>query len=621
MSAGVQHLFFLGLPDLGQLVCTTLTLQEEEDEPRNKQIKACRKLVLLYKDVLASPAQDSVTGITVVMAVGSPQRVLPGVLQYCLSYSLISRLAPSWNKVGLYLISGNDFLSEGGVLNAVSMGLSTSEGQLCISVEASTVRLPPVALEDFDFPPIVLSRFCSDPDSCLDLEQARWCHVLPSMRRGEIIAVRRQLPSDGPFRTYGDLQNHWNSLYGYRLPELAEQELVYCSVCFRLLGNRLFTYPLSCIRMQPVQRCPRVDLHQTLGSFLPDIRDTLQSVCGFPARLTSKPRVHTVAPNTTTTVQELNSQVSTMSSSKLDISQVAALPPPQPVKPFCWSQPPAWTPLSQQGGAPGQSQGCQGDRTGPLSLSFSSTLTHFQAPLCLTSSTSSSSSSAHSSGPGPSQTPVYSPHKCVPVFKSKCSLHPGSDGLQPAQNQCLSGRVVERATVTAFDKGADSPSSSLPAPPPPTVPHFNHCPKRYSSTDPQPPAHPKLKRIFGPEIVLTPNQEIKSKSGPKTSSDGEAVAYSSSGRQEKAAKQPSAAPPEPPRPPPSSAVSSKDTCSSSRQEVVLESNVMQDVEEMARSHQLSRLSCATLSSERKGCAGQGQTLEGAPDLDDHGKSD
>lgn len=31
--------------------------------------------------------------------------------------------------------------------------------------------------------------------------------------------------------------------YGYRLPELAEEEVVYCSVYFRLVGERLFTYP------------------------------------------------------------------------------------------------------------------------------------------------------------------------------------------------------------------------------------------------------------------------------------------------------------------------------------------------------------------------------------------
>eukprot|EP00064_Thunnus_orientalis_P023251 superscaffoldBa00008607_g23484 len=63
-----QSLFFLGLPNLKKLCCVTLSLQEEDEEPRSKQIKTCRELVLLYSDILASPALDSFNEITVVMA-------------------------------------------------------------------------------------------------------------------------------------------------------------------------------------------------------------------------------------------------------------------------------------------------------------------------------------------------------------------------------------------------------------------------------------------------------------------------------------------------------------------------------------------------------------------------
>lgn len=43
MSGGVQQsMFFLGLPDLKKLCCITLTLQEEDEELRSKQIKTCR---------------------------------------------------------------------------------------------------------------------------------------------------------------------------------------------------------------------------------------------------------------------------------------------------------------------------------------------------------------------------------------------------------------------------------------------------------------------------------------------------------------------------------------------------------------------------------------------------
>ncbi|XP_053268329.1 mucin-5AC isoform X2 [Pleuronectes platessa] len=338
------------------------------------------------------------------LQLGSPRGVFPGDLQCCLSYSLISRLSPSWNKAGLYLVSGKDFLSERGTQSAVSMELSTTEGQLCISINTHTVRLSPTTLEDFNLPPLVLRRFCSDPDSVLDPSSTGgtvWCHVLPSMKKGQIITISRQLPRDGPFRTYTDLQNHWNSLYGYRLPELPEAELVYCSVYFRLLGETLFTYPLSCIRLQPAQCCPRGDLQGALDSFLSDVRDRVQSVCGFPARLTRKPCYHTTSLNSAASAQVQSREqvnLTTSSSVRPVLTQLPA-PPLRPVRPSFSSQPPAWPPRSQQdralgllgnGGGVGssltQSQESRGDGDWLSSL-FS--LSDVAPPLSSTSSSSS----------------------------------------------------------------------------------------------------------------------------------------------------------------------------------------------------------------------------------------
>ncbi|XP_039982980.1 uncharacterized protein C18orf63-like isoform X10 [Xiphias gladius] len=674
MSGGVQQtLFFLGLPDLKKLVCISLTLQEEDGEPRSEQIKTCRELVLLYSDILASPALDSFTNITVIMAIpffqkgvlrafgqrrrlqlGSPQCVFPGDLQCCLSYSLITRLAPSWNKAGLYLISGKDFLTEGGRLNAVSMELSTSEGQLCISIEANTVRLPPTTLEDFDLPPLVLRRFCSDPDSILDPTSTGgtiWCHVLPSMKKGQIITISRQLP----FRTYRDLQNHWNSLYGYRLPELAEEEVVYCSVYFRLVGERLFTYPLSCIRLQPVQRCPRADLQGALGSFLSAIRETVQSVCGFPARLASKPCYHTASLNTAASVRVLT----TLSSVRPVLTQLPAPPPLRPKRSSFGSQPSVRTPLSQQAGAPGllgdgygfggsltQSQGCRGDGDWPsssssssahVSFSFSDSSGYQSAPSLSSSSflplfqqaSSLTSSSSLFTPPSPQcQTSMNPALRPVPVFKNR---HP-SRHLNVAllrvqkQREHLSGGGEERRRVTlpAFGKNrpATAPPSASFAPPPilppPTIPRFSRRPKPHSSTTPQPSAHPKIKLIPGlgpasktkPRLILTPKpgMKLKSRSSHKTGSGSSTVANSSHKLQEKATKQPSAAPPEPPQPLTSSDMSNKDTSDSSRGGVVFQSKPKKsraaiqdvDVEKMARKDQPSELNSVTLVAWLRG---------------------
>ncbi|XP_044195140.1 uncharacterized protein C18orf63 isoform X3 [Thunnus albacares] len=655
-----QSSFFLGLPNLKKLCCVTLSLQEEDEEPRSKQIKTCRELVLLYSDILASPALDSFNEITVVMAIsffqrgflqafgrrrslqlGSPQCVFPGVLQCCVSYSLITRLAPSWNKAGLYLISGKDFLTECRRLNAVSMELSTSEGQLCISIETNTVRLPPTTLEDFGLPPLVLKRFRSDPDSVLDPSStggAVWCHVLPSMKKGQIITISRQLPKDGPFRTYRDLQNHWNSMYGYRLPELAEEAVIYCSIYFRLVGEKLFTYPLSCVRLQPVQLFPRVDLQGTLGSFLSDIRDGLQSVCGFPARLTGKPCYHTAGLNTAASAQVSSGEqvnLTTSSSIRPVLTQLPA-PPPRPARPSFGSQPSACTPLSQQAGAQGllgnargfggnltQSQECRRSSSSfssPASFSVSSG-SHSAPSLSSSSSSSSSSlplfqpassSSSFSSVLPPLPPPLNPTPKLVPIFKNK---HPSRHvnvallRLQKQKEQ-LSRGGGGRVTLPAIGKNTPTSStvsslSSLPIPPPPAVPRFNRHLKPHSSAAPQPSSssnHPKLKHMASlspsakpkPVLVLAPKPETKSKPRTKQNPDqsAAAAAETSSKAQEKAAKQPS------------------DTSSreSSRGGVAFESKPKKsraairdvDVEKMARSNQLSRLNSATLSSWLRG---------------------
>nr|XP_046227786.1 uncharacterized protein C18orf63 [Scatophagus argus] len=610
MSAGVQHsMCFLGLPDLKKLCCITVTLQEEDEELRSRQMKTCRELVLLYSDILASPALDSFCEITVVMAIpffhrgilqafgqrrslqlGSPQCVFPGVLQCCLSYSLITRLAPSWNKAGLYLVTGRDFLSESGRLGAVSLELSTCEGHLCISTEGSTVRLPPATLEDFDLPPLVLRRFCSEPDAVLDPSStggAVWCHVLPreiSMKKGQIISISHKLPRDGPFKTYRDLQNHWNCLYGYRLPELPEEDVVYCSVFFRLLGQRLFTYPLSCIRLQPVQRCPRVDQQGALGSFLSDIRHRLQSVCGFPARLTVRPCYHTISVDSAAAGQvwsgeEVNLPTCSSSSIRPALTQLPPPPPPPPSPPrplkFPFgSQPPALAPLCQQEGA----QGLLGNRCGFRKSVIQSQESGGDWP-----------SSVLSPLPPPGQTPAVLAPKLVPIFRNKSPSRHINVALLRVQKQKeqLSGGEEKRGRVTLPSFRTKTRAASVPGRPPPAIPHCNHHPKPRSGAAPQATSKPGI--IPKPQKL---ESKFKSTSSPKTnmkrSSESQTAANSSSEVQEQA----SAA-----SPLPSSEIPDKVSSVRSGGGIVLKSKPNKsrsavrrvEVEEIARSNQLSRL--------------------------------
>ncbi|XP_041904818.1 uncharacterized protein C18orf63 homolog [Corvus kubaryi] len=306
-----QSLFFVSLPELQKLCAATVTLSSQipETEARSTQIKTCRQLLFLYQEILSAPVLGTLNQISVVMAIPfyesgicqayverqgatmeAPQTVTPGLLQTCLSYTLTARLAPRWNKAGHLLVQGKDFLSHSGRQNAVVIDLNVSERQLCISVEPCSIRLPPPELGDFDISANTVKLFDSNENTVIQQHSilSNWCYVLPSMKMGQIINISHIIPPESPFHSYKDFQMHWKSLYGYILPEDLEETKIYLSVYFKPIGERFFTYPLSCIRSQPVQYFPRTDAESVVNSFLSDMKSNFSQLCGFPVKMTSK---------------------------------------------------------------------------------------------------------------------------------------------------------------------------------------------------------------------------------------------------------------------------------------------------------------------------------------------
>ncbi|XP_071312491.1 uncharacterized protein C18orf63 homolog isoform X4 [Agelaius tricolor] len=306
-----RPLFFVSLPELQKLCAATVTLSSQipETETRSTQIKTCRQLLFLYQEILSAPVMGTLNQISVVMALPfyesgicqayaerhgatleAPQTVTPALLQTCLSYTLTARLAPRWNKAGHLLVQGKDFLSQSGRQNAVVIDLNVSERQLCISVEPCSIRLPPPELGDFDISANIIKLFDSNENTVIQQHSilSNWCYVLPSMKMGQIINISHIIPPESPFRSYKDFQMHWKSLYGYILPEDLEETKTYLSVYFKPIGERFFTYPLSCIRSQPVQYFPRTDAEGVVNSFLCDMKSNFSQLCGFPVKMTSK---------------------------------------------------------------------------------------------------------------------------------------------------------------------------------------------------------------------------------------------------------------------------------------------------------------------------------------------
>uniref|UniRef100_A0A667ZFT8 Uncharacterized protein n=1 Tax=Myripristis murdjan TaxID=586833 RepID=A0A667ZFT8_9TELE len=307
------------------------------------------------------------------------------------------------------------------------------------------------------------------------------------------------------------------------------------------LAAVLCSYPLSCIRLQPVQRGPRVDLQGALGSFVSDVRERLHGVCGFPARLTSKPCYYTAGLSSAASAQVLSGEPVNLSESSSVRPILTQLPAPvaRPTRPSFGSQPLAWPPLSQPAGAQsrgggrdslggagwtqgcgyGSSQECRREEERPSSFSsgvvssslsssppfarssgyqaattlpsfssssFSTSFTGFQTAASLTSSSSfSSTSSAFSSLPPPSQTPAIPAPKLVPIFKNKHpSRHVNIALLRAQRRREQLGGVEEKGRVTLPSPSPFAPSglpssssSSSMWPPGPKIPPLPIVPR------------------------------------------------------------------------------------------------------------------------------------------------
>ncbi|XP_021097826.1 uncharacterized protein C18orf63 homolog isoform X1 [Heterocephalus glaber] len=280
-----QSLFFITLPDLHQLCAVPVILSNRvvDTEIRSTQMKMCRQLLLLHEDILISPVPGIFNQIWVVMTIPffkagklnayiekyeakmeAPQRVIPVILQNCLSYSFMARLAPAWNRAGHLLVQGRDFLSQMGKQSAIVLDINVTEAQVCLSIEVCTVRLPPPELKEFDISQSTIENFHTNKMAVIERHSilSNWCYILPSMKMGQIINILHAVPADCPFHSFEDFQMHWDDLYGYKLPEDDRNSKIYCNIYFRMIRERTFTYPFC---NSTCRRCPLTTLFSGLA--------------------------------------------------------------------------------------------------------------------------------------------------------------------------------------------------------------------------------------------------------------------------------------------------------------------------------------------------------------------
>ena len=117
-------------------------------------------------------------------------------------YTLMARIAPSWNKVGEFLIGGRQFLHQGGHLPAVKLRLHLANSRVEITLQASLVRFPLLQPDDLGIDIAVLEQFILGSEQCLTQENfgRRSVLVLPRLTKAFLLSVTKQLPKDADFR-------------------------------------------------------------------------------------------------------------------------------------------------------------------------------------------------------------------------------------------------------------------------------------------------------------------------------------------------------------------------------------------------------------------------------------
>ena len=205
----------------------------------------------------------------------------PVLFEECLMYTVRARLAPSWNRVGEWLLAGRQFLHQAGHLPAVKLRLHLANSRIEVTVQASLVRFPLLQPDDLGIDIGVLEQFILGNEQCLTQENfgRRNVLVLPRLTRAFLLSVTKQLPQGCRFGEWSGIKRYWKNMYGYRLgPDECSEPTVYYNVCFG--SGQSLTYPEWTVRGCHPQPVPRSDPRPVVAEFLKQVSASMPSICG-----------------------------------------------------------------------------------------------------------------------------------------------------------------------------------------------------------------------------------------------------------------------------------------------------------------------------------------------------
>ncbi|XP_076297989.1 uncharacterized protein C18orf63-like [Lasioglossum baleicum] len=321
---------YASLPQMNELCCTICKLdfiEVHESSAKSNfhwKIMKCRLLIYLASDIIASPISGTQNYIFVITRKAfSESGKLEQLLRYlklvyqgqrpitkeiykqCLFYTIQTKIAPVWNKVGQYFLQGKEFLtSVERIIKALKVDILVQERDVCLVLRAECVNMPYVKLEDF-LPSFVISQFLADPKGRIDLSgyDSPFVYVLPSTKRGKLIAVSKEIP-ECAFKDYDHMRRHWKNMYGYSLPK-DKNGILFFEIKFPVPRSCGYIYPDICVMSGPLDIIPNREKECTVARFIGDTFAKSPTICGTEFKLSK----HTFC-NTETTNANVTSDIS-----------------------------------------------------------------------------------------------------------------------------------------------------------------------------------------------------------------------------------------------------------------------------------------------------------------------
>ncbi|XP_031367752.1 uncharacterized protein C18orf63-like [Apis dorsata] len=300
-----QSILYASFPQINDLCCVICEIDfiEVRDSSAKSnfhwQTMKCRLLIHLISDIIASPVMGTEKFIFVIankkfFETGKLLKILKNfklvyqglrsvtieLYKICLIYTIQTKIAPLWNKVGEYLVQGKDFYNFIQGTRALKLDILIEEKNISIKLHAEIIKIPYIKLEDY-FPSSVISQFLADPKGYIDLSQYNppFVYVLPSTKKGKLLSVSKELPARCVFKDYDQLRRHWKNMYGYSLSK-NKNEILFYEIKFLIPKSNIFIYPNMCIASGPLEIIPNKDKKSTITYFLADMLMKLPTVCG-----------------------------------------------------------------------------------------------------------------------------------------------------------------------------------------------------------------------------------------------------------------------------------------------------------------------------------------------------